>query len=246
LYVRGRVVDPRGEPVPQATVDVRSWTGSTFASFAFTDAHGSFVVGPCIDVELGAVAHGVGSGARSTRERVRAGGPEVVLRLRPGCILSGTTVDASTGEACAVTAILSPHEAAEPHGQRMTAPSIGFRFDALEPGVYDLFARTSDGLAALVRDIELAPGQELRDLNLRLEAGARLRIRYTGSAKFAYVRVTADRTVVASTNVDTQEATVLVVPAGELTVSLNTGREPRVQRVQVSAGDVRDLEFAEE
>jgi protocatechuate 3,4-dioxygenase beta subunit len=95
LSIRGRVTDPRGNPIPGADVYARSGTG--FGHTAQTLHDGTFEIAGIAagDYSIGALHRDYMS---ADSQEVRAGEASVALVLQPAGRVSGQVIDAATGQ----------------------------------------------------------------------------------------------------------------------------------------------------
>jgi hypothetical protein len=169
--IRGRVVDPTGEPVTGATV--RAWRSENlkelrlFGASALEDAGGTALTGPDggfeirglaqdgYTIEAEALGHRAGAPAPSG---IEPGTTDLRIVLVPGAKIELTARNAATGDpvpAFAVAVSWSPGEQAQLSvGEEIAPPEDGFRFAVL-PGT-DYWLEVS------------APGYEVATRELRV------------------------------------------------------------------------------
>jgi hypothetical protein len=226
LTIRGTVYDPAGSPVSSHTIRARP-AGSAAVASTLSEPDGAFSLGPLLPGEWLVQAAGGRTGAPSEAVVVEAGADGLALHLVAPAVLRGRLVgaegeDLPAARVIAWAAILGGRELAR---MAWTAPDASFQLDGLGPGRYDLAARTEDGRVAVLHGLTLEAGAVLEGLTLRLQAGARLRIRYDGAGG-APGRVTvlaAGGAVVATDDVLPGSSALLTVPPGPVEVRLEAG-----------------------
>jgi hypothetical protein len=109
------------------------------------------------------------------------GEKEVVLRLRRGGGMRGSIVDGTTGKPCRAELLISIHGTANQDEldfeDRMTKEDGTFEIEGLKAGIYDLFARASDGRVGNARSVNVRPGVATDRVVISISPGAVLRIR---------------------------------------------------------------------
>lgn len=245
--MRGRVVLPdHGEP-PSSRVSVSCPLGGLSA----TVAGGMFELGPLEPTPHEVVASLIGQSwdagtgfASSARVEVMPGGPPLELELRFGAKVSGTFVDALTGEPHAASYVITCED------PRHFAMSVGddttFESSGLQPGTYSICARSSDGLVGLERDIALTAAGHLAQLEIQLVEGARLRIHYRGETEYAHFEIRSAGAVVAFGSIQSGTSAVRQVPAGSLVVRSLRARGAEEQTVFCNPGQELELHFGAE
>jgi len=241
LTIRGRVLDPAGEPAPG--IHVVAWTdGSYQASDAGAD--GAFTVGPLVPGRYRLRAYSERE-ADSPRVEASAGDEGVELCLQPGGTLSGTVVDGATGRASAATITLvqtSPPQRGFDGGR---ADDDGaFRFQGLGAGTYDLAVRASGQRVGQLRGISVAAGSETTGLVVTLVPGAALRVKC--AVDYLYYEVRCDGVLVAGAGVDAGATSESAVPAGHLVVECSWAGDAVTKDLDVAIGELVELVFGDE
>jgi len=237
LALRGRVVDSEGEPVRFARVSARpvELHGRRFES---TERDGTFVLGPLADVahELRARA----AGRRSEGVVVAAGEDDVVeLRLGASGTLRGRVegIDGSVTDGVRVTV----------QGDDLLMMTDVKRDGTFEqevpPGVYHLSASAPSGHVAIATGISAKARERSEEAVLRLEPGARVRIRYDGEARVAQYRVFSGEANVGADGIHSGTVRDVFVPAGPVRVELRGGESREAREVVASHGRATEVHF---
>ena len=250
LYVRGRVVDPEGNPVADASVHGRLESGQLWAA---SKDDGDFVLGPLtpgsVSLSVATVFDALGH-APPEPVVVRAGDDDIVLRLRAGVRLSGRVIEGPTGKPCeadvwAISKQLQPFEWQPGLGVGTFKSDGEFDFTGLVPGTYDIIAQTDNGLIGVLRGITPSPGEHAADLEVRVEPGARLRIHVEGGSGAFYYVLAGDTIVLMDGLSPEGPDPVRTVPPGTLLVRLRnpeTGEEVE-QTVTLEPGEEGEVTF---
>jgi hypothetical protein len=106
--------------------------------------------------------------------------------------------------------------------ERKSMSSTGETYLSLSPGTYDFVARSSDGWIGMAHGIRIEAG-EIQELEITLERGARLVLRYQGGPARALFRVRQGEGQVADGVLLRGASESVVVPAGALLVELDEG-----------------------
>ena len=238
LYIHGRVEDPDGEVPSQVSLSSFSEIGSLRGRVR----RGVFQVGP-----LEPLVHRVKAGSSgdfTDSDPVEATPPAegLLLVLGAGARLAGHFVDGRTGEACEAALVVSCEETGYFSLGMQARPDFERR--GLEAGTYHLTAHTPAGAVGLLRGVVLEEGASVEDLELRLEPGARLRVRYEGPSAYAQYRVLSGGAVVAGNGLRSGTTELEVVPAGEVLVRVSFGKElMEERRVLCTVGEETEVSF---
>lgn len=246
LYIRGRVLDSSGAAAPDTSVTA-GMDGKWWGMSAQSKSDGTFAVGPLMPGKFQMIAQGRGTDSDSAPLDARAGDSEVILKLRLGGIIEGQVVDAS-GAGCRAGISISAQHVARFDMQLMGTQNDGtFKWEGLEPGAYDLVARLNDGRVAVARAVSLAAGAKVSGLVLTLEPGAKLRLRYTGPGAAPWFKVRSAGAVVVSDPLEKDKPSVVVVPAGKISIELRLEGDERVERrdLEIAPGDDKEIVLGE-
>jgi len=250
LTVSGRLLDEDGADVVSGYVNADQIGVSADVS------RGRFTLGPLAPGEVQLVGMTM-SGASPTATRsepvlANAGDTDVVLQLVKGGVLAGVALLPGGAAPELARVSLTPADADRAGFVMMGGtPTAGgaFEFTGLVPGTYHLLAREDGGFAAVVPDLTVEAGQIRRDLEVRMQPAARLRLELEPREGRHFLRVFQDDMPVAFT---TSVETIAVVP-GDVHVELCTfdsmSQETIVleERVLTAlAGDEREVVFAAE
>lgn len=253
LYLRGHLLDPDDRPVQGYIFAVARESGC-FAS-ANCRKDGSFELGPLVPGEYTASVASAGFGTGESwvggePVTAQAGTEGLVLRVLRGGSVSGRVLDAAGQggvRADVVIAGVDPSQANQSLSMGSSTDDGSFSFEGLKPGTYAVSASTSTTHVARSGLLTVVVGGEVRDVQLRLEPGARLRVRYAGTQPYGQIRVRQEGRCVFADGLQRGSDTLLVVPAGELTVECaeHVGRTPsvRTKSVTVAVGELADVEF---
>ncbi|MDH3522577.1 MAG: carboxypeptidase-like regulatory domain-containing protein [Acidobacteriota bacterium] len=180
VTLRGRVVDPRGEAIPRARVEVvREGGGGSFggqvfsrtAGAALSDESGRFEIA---DVEPGAVRVIASADDRLPKE---LGGIELVageepdeleIELAPGAVVEGRVLGPDGAPQSGATVRLEGGVAIWRFAMASTDGDGRYRLSGVEPGHQVFVAGTEDGLRTS-RELDVQAGANT--LDLYLEAG---------------------------------------------------------------------------
>jgi hypothetical protein len=245
LFIRGRVLDSKGEPARRSMIGARS--GKTYMNLpASTKDDGSFALGPIVDGSLELTAHAYdGIDAPSDPVTARAGDKDVILRLRAGGGIEGKVIDAKTGEGCRAECACLPSNQSDMKGGSYSSSNQdgSFQWSGLEPGSFELTARTSDGRTARAKGVIVSAGEKASGIVLSLEPGAKLRLRYDGDQEGAWSEVQSDGIRVAGDALVKGTPSVQIVPKGKLTVILfhKAGVTVCTREVEVAAGEEKEV-----
>jgi hypothetical protein len=158
------------------------------------------------------------SSSSSLDETVPSGAREVVLRLRRGALLAGHVIDASTGDPLAAEVMLALGSEQEGlHFSTMTRTcdvKHGFRIEHLPAATYTLSARTTTGRAGFMRTLTLAPDEQRTDVQLRVESGATVNVRYEGPDPVGHILILSDGVATVMDVITKGTDRTFCVPAG--------------------------------
>jgi hypothetical protein len=184
---------------------------------------------------------------------VHAGASDVQLRLRIGGRIRGRVIDAVTGEGVEAHVVVGPQRGdSQPGfgGALGSSSSDGtFDFQGLAPGTYSLAASTTGGACGIAADLRLEDGTQL-DIEVRVQPGARLRLRYDGPQEVAQIHAYLGSVVVAMDGVERGTKHMFVVPPGTLQIvwSEHDGTQSvaHEQEVTVALGELAELQLGSE
>jgi hypothetical protein len=251
LFIRGKVVRPDGLSAPHAYV-VAHASSKNWGIYGRTSDDGTFAVGPLPAWRFSLVAEVIGHFASAEPIEAEAGASDVTLRLTTGGALHGRVVDARTGKPCAAEVLLTSRVAC----QGLFEDGIGFSVEAdgiveqagLQPGGYDLAARTQDGCFGVLSGLTVVVGEKGKEFVVPVSPGGTLKIRYAGSHRFAGVSL---RTQGVQTdwqrNVDAGTSLDLPAPAGTLVLEVRLESEAgsRSRTIHLDPGEVKEIALAD-
>jgi hypothetical protein len=257
LFIRGRTVDPDGNPVLAGISAMSTASGSNFEAFGSADSEtGEFEIGPLEPGEyrLHATPYPV-SELRARRGEpgtplapnesltVLAGSVDVVISFEPGGSIRAKARRADTGADVPARFQLAPTEHPERcHYMGVGGPIDSAHFMSLTPGSYFVSAVTPDGRVGCVRDLLLGAGQRMNDVDVRVEPGAHLKLRYVGTNdEFAQVTILSGGVVFGGDGIEKGTTSTFVAPAGKVKVRWQAGSEHLEEEVDLEVGETREL-----
>jgi protocatechuate 3,4-dioxygenase beta subunit len=241
LFIRGRVVDSAGSPLRGAYV------GSVASVPMVTNDEGAFAVGPLIPGAISLRAGMPGTNASSSSVTANAGDSNVVLTVFRPSIVTGRVIDPLTDKPCAAELTFSLRPATESHAQAAIKKIVGsFDLD-LEPGVQDFVARSDDGRIAVLRAVVVGSEARVGGLELSLERGARVRVRYDGPAPQSWFAIFSAHAFMCGDGLTNGQERTVTVPSGRLVITFGHGTADASQRreIDVSVGEEALVTFVE-
>jgi hypothetical protein len=243
LFVSGTVLDPDGQPVGGNSVFAQMQDSWVFEN-DMTDDSGRFSIGPLPAGRYSLTTGGIfGRYAPSEPVVAQAGEEDILLRVRAGGTIRGKVTDAS-GRARASDLLLAPDGDARSWIGTTTKDDGSFELEGLLPGSYSLTAVASGDLCGRRSGLRASPGETLDGIVVRLEAGARLKLRYTGGEPYGNFTLMLGGEVIGGDGIERGGSSLRVVPAGEIEVRWSDeprDPEPFVQRITLGAGQEREL-----
>lgn len=240
LLLRGSVLRPDGSPAARALV-LATGVEAGWGPDASTGADGAFVLGPLVPGRYVLRAMD-GQSADSEPLEASAGEEGVVLRLRLGGSLRGTVRDGATDRASEASLAYARVGGDGSWFLGETKEDGSFLLERLLPGTYDLAARASGMRCGLLREVVVVAGAETGPLELLLEPGAHLRVRYAGAQDHVQYQVRFEGAIVAGDGVPAGSVAETAVPAGRIVVETFRGRGARLQtELELAPGEEREL-----
>ncbi len=187
-WIRGRVLDSTGAPVPNAFVSAFSMGGGAAAKAMLRSRYAGWRLEPVLTDASGEFAlEGLPDGLYALRAYDRQGadvvlesvelGSQVEIEMPlPASIAGRVVVEGGTPPAQFALSVTS-QEAGIGFQSMFHAPDGRFEIDRLPPGTYTLELSSAEGDAS-VRELELAPGEKLDDIELKLAGKLRLTGRF--------------------------------------------------------------------
>jgi hypothetical protein len=250
LFIRGKVVDSEGKGVELCNVMALPLASQLGGPQAQTEEDGTFTIGPVAPGRFSVVAEAMNRFPATDKVEANAGDSDVILRLKPGGGIRVRIVDARTGAPRAAEVLLAPQVASE----GIFGGGIGFGVNqdgivdmqGLDPGRYDLAARTEDGCFGVLRNVGVLVGEKGKEIPLSVAPGGRLRMTYAGVLPHVQVDFRLD-----GVRIDwgqrLQRGTPLEkpAPAGRLTLEIRTDPDtpPRTRVVELQPGEKKDIQF---
>jgi hypothetical protein len=229
VYVRGTVVTPRGDPEPSAVVKAFLPSDVELLSVV-AEADGKFAVGPLTPATYRVQASSTHRYIESESIAVAGGDSGIVLPLKQGGVIVGFLVDKESRRPTVATVFLSPH--GEDREILFTDVDY-FRIAGIEPGLYDLTAKSNDDRIGYVRALRVELGDDAPSTVLELAPGADLKVNNEAGSGVDSCRFFADGVCVASAYLGGYEKVSRVVPEGRIEVRYWKGG--RLQTVSVDA-----------
>ena len=221
LFVAGHVQLPDGTPVERGQIEADSALGVTGCSIAAGRFRlGPLEPGPHSLRAQGWFLHAPGEMGHTPSERVEAqpGGGELTLVLGVGAALQGVCLDAQSRRPIASEVTLSCAQLGTSATCVSTWGPSGFLLRGLLPGTYELFARSSSGLAGSAQGLRVERGRTLEGVVVVLSEGARLWLGYSGPAARARFELSRDGRPLLTTSLRSGERELQIVPAGVVSV----------------------------
>jgi hypothetical protein len=235
--VRGRVVDPDGQPIG-ALVIARHASGIDRSAVVEAGEGFDFAFDEAGVVKLSAKYSGGPPGlAGSAEVAVAAGARDVTLKLRRMAMVFGSVVDAETNEPRdAAISIDGGHAGNARHGE--------FRVPVRREGTHDVSARTSDGRWGVEPEVAVGAEQEVGPVRILVRPSATLAVRYRGAARMLDVVVRCGRAELASMGFSPQRGFACEVPACEIVVDLSDdGQTWQTRTITPKPGEQLELVF---
>jgi len=218
-YISGRVIDPEGEPAPNEPVAASARESGGYLSCQ-SDEEGLFRLGPLVPATFSLVAGWTSRRfAKSDRVEAWSGQTDVILRLKRAASISGTVIDALTGDPAPGWICL---QGVEPLGYsgRNTERDGSFELTAVEPGLHHLIAKSEAGRIGFLKDLVVRSGESVADLELLVRAGGTVRVGYKGPLEWANYRAISDGVSIGLDGLQNGTEATFVAPAGPLEVQL--------------------------
>ena len=186
---------------------------------------GSFEIGPLVPGEFRLAAKAAGGFADSPYVAASAGDGGVVLTLTAACIAQLRAVDSLTGEPCSASFIIMARPPLKwgRGGLQSLDPSsaaAGVNSMGMPEGTYDITALTEDGRVGLLSGVEIQSAASPQELTVRVDVGARLRLRLEGRSPSIQVDVLFRGIQVGFSALRPNASSLVFVPAGTVTVRL--------------------------
>ena len=245
LMIRGTIVAPDGTTGVRGNVWAHSSTNVHTRSE--TDAAGHFALGPLAGGRFALVGSASQEFVDSEPVECEAGAVDVVLRTRSGASVAGHVIDKLTGTGVQAAIAIGMQD--DPRGgstMTRTQPDGSFRLDGLAPGRYVISASTTAGQAGLLGEIALAAGTPVEGLQVVLEAGARVRVRFEGaSGTLGNYTMRRNGAALGGDGLHAGASANEVVAAGKLVVEFRfPGVErPELRELELAPGEERELLF---
>ena len=248
IYVRGRVLDPGGDPV-LAGGWVYGWTTRGVAGDDVEEEdRGAFVLGPLAPGPVHVRASF--EGFSSDLVEVLAGEEGIELRLEPGGVLAGTVVDAQTG--LPADAEVTAFDGEVEFGMFGWSPAEGgaFSIHGLPVGTCDVIATTADDRIGVLAGVSLGEGADVRGLTILVSPGALLSVRGEGGQRSFFTVRSGGARVAEAWVGDHRRPGGLLVPPGTLLVEVfeedpedpeGSWTKSTERTVTLSAGERREL-----
>ncbi len=238
--IRGTTIGADDKPV--ACLITASHVTSSWETTTRSNDDGSFEMGPLPDGEFILIAVEQGDrGADSDPTKFSAGSSGVELRLMPACAVT-VVIAPRGGKQLDADLVFSGSNDA--FGPTSCSTENGVRtLTGLREGSLTVWAETSCGLCAVRSGIELRAGPTPTEVELRLEPGAKLVLRYEGPLDWEEYGVFSDGARIDFGSYWLGNGIPMLVPAGSIEVRKvpRDGRPPETHRVTLAAGEEREL-----
>jgi hypothetical protein len=245
LSIRGRIVDGDGTSASGRVTAVDVAHGCELSAQAERD--GAFLLSPLLPGNYRVQGSRLQRQAHTEPVVVAAGTDDVRLTLPAGGSLHGRVLgarDEPRTDASVFARRRGPDEtraAVIGESTRIFILASGdFRVRGVEPGTYDVWATTSEGLFDLVADVDVRAGSELSALSLSMSPGARLRLRCDDESSAGAFEVRAGGVLLYAGELRVGFTQPLVVPAGPVDIAHTArGGARRTRTVEIVAGEDR-------
>ncbi|MEW6742607.1 MAG: hypothetical protein AB1486_07595 [Planctomycetota bacterium] len=242
LFIRGRVLDPTGG-TPQCPCFVGC---SSLAMSGQRDAdvgpEGSFRIGPLPPGEFIVFAGDHDDRYAQSEHVVVRAGETVVLRLRSTGALSGTVIDARTGQAREAEVFVSRCLGSD-SGRIFGACQAGrFEVVGLPPGRYDVCAFTKTGEFAFPPSVSVVSESETSGIVLLLEACGKVVMRNVTDLGVLYA-ITIASMCWSEGEIRAGDAATVNVPPGEVAIETRVEGEGRVRKDVRSVPPAGEIEL---
>ena len=247
LYLRGRVLDPAGAATQAAVMALA--VEADLSLFEGTSEDGEFSLGPLPAGAYRLTAMVLGApdsaqtpaGAPSEELVAEAGASDIVLRLQPGATIP-LRVFGPDGQPAAASVGIGQRGVL--YGFRMGGTVEGrYQFSGLAPGTYAVSASSADGLFAMRAGIRVSAGETAPEVELHLERGATLRVRYEGPRSAQSYGVYVNGDLVSTDGFERGAVGTLSAPAGNVEVRRMApeSETSEVLRLTLQPGEVREI-----
>jgi len=180
LFIRGRVLRPDRQALePRELATLVSGRSGSFSASVHVDREGAFRLGPLVPGDYQVVAAGAAELAESEPALVRAGANDAELVLRAGSSLSGTVLDARGRPAPLIEVHLLGAD--DTGGVSFSSSAGAFEFERVPGGTFGLRALSNAGEVAWLDDVRVEPGASTTGVQLRLQPGAHIAMRFVGA-----------------------------------------------------------------
>lgn len=245
VFIRGRVFDSSGSAA-SCMVFAQSADSSVFV-YERSESDGTFRLGPVpigeYRVQASAMPGGPSGASDSSSVEVSAlaGVNDLELHLLPGASVSASLIGP---DGAPIDGELRLYSTGPTFHASMTSTREGRgRFDGVPPGTYRLSASTSGGLFASRGGIVARTGAAAEKIELRLEPGAILELKYAGPTPVESYSIFVDGECVAFDGVEKGAITRFVAPAGAVEVRKHEreGEAREVHQLTLKPGETRQL-----
>jgi hypothetical protein len=247
LVLDGRVLGPGGEPVGSCPVRARH-AGLDLEVALETDKRGGFAFGPLPSGTWTLVAEPLVGDAFLPSETLTApaGTSGLELELWRGVELGGRLVDGAGNVVRRAELVLAALDG-EARWQSAATADGAFLFRGVAPGRYALCATSDDGASGLAGTYDelVVDEDDVTGFELVLVPAARLHVAFEGADSLWFCRVEREGRTVGYAVRNAKTSAELVVPPGELAVTLRVELEEReeTQTVTVAAGERAEVTF---
>jgi hypothetical protein len=244
-YLRGRVVDPFGNPAKRIPVVARA-DGVDGSLHARSRDDGTFTIGP-VALDRFTVLCPIGKEFAPAPPVTATGDSgEIVLELGLAGRIRGRVLDVRTG--APLDAYVLATSAARDTTPRSSATDSsvneGFEIVGLPLGSYHVVARTKDGRIGIRRDVEMTHGGGFIECEIGVEPGAKIEVRYLGKHARAAFRASASGAIVGMDVIEPNGIKTFIVPVGaSLLERFDGDRVLEELRLELTGGEQRSVEF---
>jgi len=255
-YIRGRVIDSSGHAPNRFSVTLipREPTEQYFMRssynapgiYASPGPNATFVAGPFLsdEFELTATGYDAFRDTPPAKVRARSGDHHVVLQLERAGSVAGRVLDARTHEPVQASLRISRFDRWSTNSN-----SDGtFAVPGVWPGSYALIATTRDGRIGVLPHIDVAESGT-QGLEIEVQPGGRVRLRYEGSRPECFVTISAGKVWLGNASLKRLEGCEVLAPVGMVAIAYQAKDDDlylRDREITVEAGRSTQVTIGDE
>ncbi|HTF89520.1 MAG TPA: carboxypeptidase regulatory-like domain-containing protein [Planctomycetota bacterium] len=243
LYIRGSVVDQRGNPVDWCSISA-ALENTSIVELDHTESSGEFSLGPLVKgTWLLEAAPPFGERMATPQIPVPSGSEGVVIHLHTGASIEGTVLDGATLGPVKSSVTIVQANGDHVRGGRDRSGDGEFKFEGLTAGTYVIYARDNLGGVGVSDAITVAEDEASKGCQIRLAPGAKLRMRYAGELDYASYMIIVGGSLLGFESAEKGRDQDESVPAGAIEVRWSEWETKltKTESFTVVAGEVREL-----